>query len=134
MLTEKLRRIILKAFQQSSNGFINFAVDNSSGFTSDSTTFIGEQTATTILTPDAGNRLVIKGMTIAQSDVFDVLIKRSSDDSTVLPLYGIRTQSTTTSGSLNLKLDIDEYLYIDTDGAGAASETFIGLSYIQLVG
>ena len=73
-------------------------------------------------------------MTIAQSDVFDILIKRSSDDSTVLPIYGIKTQSMTTSGSLNLKLDIDEYLYIDTDGAGASDETFIGLSYIQLVG
>jgi len=134
MLTEKLRRIILKAFQQSSNGFINLGVDNSSGFTSLPATLIGEQTATTILTPDAGNKLVIKGMTIAQSDVFDILIKRSSDDSTVLPIYGIKTQSITTSGSLNLKLDIDEYLYIDTDGAGASDETFIGLSYIQLVG
>lgn len=134
MLTEKLRRIILKAFQQSSNGFINFGVDNSSGFTSDSTTFIGEQTATTILTPDAGNKLVIKGITITQNEQFDVFLKRSSDDSIVLPLYGLKNSNTHASSSLNKELNIDEYLYIDTDGAGASDETFIGLSYIQLVG
>jgi hypothetical protein len=109
-------------------------VDNSSGFTSDSTTFIGEQTATTILTPDAGNKLVIKGITITQNEQFDVFLKRSSDDSIVLPLYGLKNSNTHASSSLNKELNIDEYLYIDTDGAGASDETFIGLSYIQLVG
>lgn len=100
--------------------------------TSVSIEFSGDLTAYDIVVPSAGNRIVVKGMTIiGDGNVGTIKISRSINGATILPCYmGVRaTQSA--SSALHLELLPDEKIQINTTQRGD-NETFVGITYTEI--
>ena len=115
-----------RPFLVSSNGFYNESVP---------TLIVGNVTGQTLVAPSAGHKLTIKGITIlGNGNSGDVKLKRSSDDAVILPGYFSAQSRANTSAALNIKLGVDEFVYVDTDSRGASDETFVGVSYIEMKG
>lgn len=115
-----------RPFLVSSSGFYNESVP---------TLIVGNVTGQSLVAPSAGHRLTIKGITLLGSgNQGDVKLKRSSDGTVILPGYFSAQSRANTSAALNIKLGIDEFVYVDTDSRGATDETFIGISYIEMKG
>jgi len=130
MFPNVLLQRFLKSFKIQNNGDVNLSVDNSAHFISTPTVVTGDVTGQTVLTPTLGTRIIIKGLTILSQGDGDILLKRSSDDSIILPVYGSKYARASTSSSLNVKLNVDETIYVDISG-NLTNDTFIGISYIE---
>lgn len=131
MFPDGLVKKFLNAFQTQACGSINLSVDNSSHFCSKPTMITGDVTGQVVLTPEVGDRIVIKGLTTTTEGVGDVLLKRSSDGAVILPIFGSKYTGATTSGALNIQLGSGEEVYVDITGNNG-NRTFIGISYIEL--
>lgn len=118
--------------RETANGGHFVPVDN--GFSNDSkpAEIIGNVTGQVLVAPAAGRKLIIKGITIiGNGNQGEVKVKRAGGI-TVLPAYFSAQNRAGTSGSLNLRLNVDEPLTVTTTGRGATDETFVGVSYIEL--
>jgi len=88
----------------------------------------------TALTADEGEKIVLKAMVIlSQSGKGTAYIKRSSDDSVLLPAYFSNFSRASTTGELNLELNEAEDLLIETNNIDSGTETFFGISYYKAV-
>lgn len=133
MFPNKLIELFVNAFRKNLLDGYMLAVDDSAGFKSVPQTFTGNTASTTVLSPSvAGRRLAIKGITMSSQGAGIIKLKRSSDDETILPIYGSNFLRNSTSSSLNIVLEPDETVYIVIENNNAGDETFIGLSYIEL--
>lgn len=94
--------------------------------------FTGDITNYTLITPSVGNFLIIKGITIIGDGVSGAIkLFRSSNNQCILPCFMSSHNSASTSNSLNLRLNVNESLYISTTGRGAL-ESFVGVSYKEM--
>ena len=82
------------------------------------------------ITPQSGNRLIIKGVTII-GDGNSGTIKLVSGDRIILPLYLSNFSRSGTSGALNIELETDQSISILAEGRGT-SISFAGVSYLEV--
>src|SRR6056297_1370347 len=112
MLSNKLRTLLINAFAT---------------ITSTPNLITGDVTGETLLSPPAGKRINIRGLTLAIEDGQTVYIKGGTTGTVYLPIYGNNFNKAGTSNDLNIKLETDEELVVDITGS-SGKETFIGIS------
>lgn len=110
-------------FVPTDNGFSNTSKPNE---------IVGNVTGQVLVAPTAGRKLVIKALTIIGDGNQGVVKIKRAGGVTVLPVYFSAQNRAGTSGSLNLRLNVDETLTVTATGRGTSDETFIGVSYIEL--
>lgn len=109
-------------------------VENNCLHTSVPLLFTGNVTEQVLVAPTNGDRVVIKAMTVVcEGNTGTVKIYRELDDTLVLPVYVTVQGRGGTSSSLNLVLEPSEKLYVTTTGRGTNDETFIGVTYLELL-
>lgn len=110
-------------------------VENNCLHTSTPFLFTGNVTEQVLVAPPTnGDRIIIKAMTVVcEGNTGEVKIYRELDDTLVLPVYVAVQNRGGVSSSLNLVLDPAEKLYVTTTGRGATDETFIGITYLEVL-
>lgn len=104
------------------NGFANSSVPHE---------FTGDTADHVLVAPQPGQRLVVKGVTIlGDGNQGKVKIKRGNGV-TILPAWFSAQNRAGASGALNVVLNPDEVVTVTATGRGQ-SETFVGVSYIEL--
>lgn len=108
------------------------ATDNGSRNKSVPLTFTGDIASQDLVAPAAGRRLVIKGITIiGDGNQGTVKVRRGAGNVTILPVYFSAQNRAGASGSLNIVLNVNEKVNVTATGR-AASETFVGISYVEI--
>lgn len=99
---------------------------------SNSHLFTGDLTNYMLVTPPTEHKLYIKAITIVGDGVTGtVKVFRQTGNKCILPCYMSSKNSQSTSNRINLKLDINEGVYITTTSRGT-SETFVGITYVDV--
>ena len=109
-------------------------VENNCLHTSVPTLIVGNVTEQVLVAPTNGDRIIIKAMTVVcEGNTGEVRIYRELDDTLVLPVYVTVQARGATSSSLNLVLEPAEKLYVTTTDRGETNETFIGITYLEVL-
>ena len=117
---------------QNSSGKKFISTDSSFSNNSTSVVVVGNSTSD-VLSPSTGRQLIIKGITIVGGgNAGTVKLYRDSNDSVILPVYVSLHGRQSTSGALNLVLNVDEKVYVTTASRGENDETFVGISYMEI--
>lgn len=95
--------------------------------------FIGNVTDYEFLIPKSGCYIVVKGITIiGDGNTGNVKLFRELNDQCILPAYFSAQVKNSASSALNIILGVNEKLLVTSVGRGDTSESFIGVSYIEI--
>ena len=122
--------------QRKSNGVDFIVVDNSYTNKSKPCLFEGNKEET-IIEPQEGRTIYVKGINIiGQGNQGKVYVKRTDPEEgetdKILVCYFAQGTRSSTTGAANIKLKENEKIKIETVDRDSSSETFVGISYIEV--